>query len=89
MTYQLGAELLNFGAFLAFTGVNLASFMHYFIRGKERHWSHAVLPLIGALICLYIWWSLRWQAQLAGFIWISVGLIYFAGRKLTAKKAFA
>ena len=86
MTYQFGAELLNFGAFLAFTGVNLASFTHYFIRKKERHWSHAVLPLVGALICLYIWFSLRWQAQFAGFVWISVGLIYYGARKFASKQ---
>lgn len=89
MTYQLGAELLNFGAFLAFTGVNLASFTHYFIRKKERQWSHVVLPLVGASICLYIWWSLRWQARLAGFVWIGIGLIYYVARKLTSPKAIA
>ena len=29
LSYQLGVELLNFGAFLAFAGVNAASFTHY------------------------------------------------------------
>jgi putrescine importer len=81
MSYQLGAELLNFGAFLAFTGVNLASFRHYYMRQKERHWSHSVLPIVGAVVCMYIWWSLRWQAKLAGFVWIAIGVVYFVLRK--------
>ena len=29
MSYELGAELLNFGAFIAFMGVNLAALLHY------------------------------------------------------------
>ena len=36
ITYDNGAELLNFGALIAFMGVNLASLTHYYIRGKER-----------------------------------------------------
>jgi len=76
LTYQLGAELLNFGAFLAFSGVNLSVFMHYFVRGKNRHWSYLVLPLAGCAVCLYIWSSLRWQAKLLGFTWLCLGAAY-------------
>lgn len=76
MSYQLGAELLNFGAFLAFTAVNLSAFMHYFVRGKNRHWSYCVLPLAGCAVGLYIWSSLRWQAQLLGATWLVIGAVY-------------
>jgi amino acid transporter len=76
LTYQLGAELLNFGAFLAFSGVNLSAFMHYFVRGKNRHWSYLILPLAGCAVCLYIWSSLRWQAKLLGFTWLCLGAAY-------------
>ncbi len=76
MSYQLGAELLNFGAFLAFTAVNLTVFMHYFVRGKDRNWSYAVLPLAGCAVCLYIWSSLRWQAQIVGLVWLLMGGVY-------------
>ena len=35
-TYGLGAEMLNFGALIAFMGVNAAALTHYFVReGKE------------------------------------------------------
>lgn len=76
ISYQLGAELLNFGAFLAFTGVNLSAFRHYYARGKNRHWSYLVLPLTGCAVCLYIWANLRWQAKLLGFTWLCVGAAY-------------
>jgi amino acid transporter len=76
ISYQLGAELLNFGAFLAFTGVNLAAFMHYFVRGRNRSWSYLVLPLTGCAVCLYIWSNLRWQARVAGFSWLCIGAVY-------------
>jgi putrescine importer len=35
INYQLGAELLNFGAFIAFMGVN-AAFVHYFFHQDRR-----------------------------------------------------
>lgn len=83
ISYQLGAELLNFGAFLAFTLVNASSFMHYFAKGRNRHWSYLVLPLAGVAVCVYIWASLRWQARLVGCIWLCVGAVYGLFRRRT------
>jgi putrescine importer len=76
ISYQLGAELLNFGAFLAFTGVNAAAFWRYYVRNGERTWGNVVIPLAGCLVCLYIWKSLRWQAQVLGVSWLIVGVVY-------------
>ena len=81
ISYQLGAELLNFGAFLAFTLVNAATFMHYFVKGRNRHWSYLVLPLAGCAVCLYIWASLRWQARLVGCVWLALGALYALVRR--------
>jgi putrescine importer len=78
LSYQLGAEMLNFGAFIAFMGVNLAAFTHYWVRGADRRWSHLVLPLLGFAICLYLWLSLRTPAQVAGGLWLGAGLCYGA-----------
>ena len=78
LSYQLGAEMLNFGAFIAFMGVNLAAFTHYWVRSEDRRWSHFVLPLLGFLICLYLWLSLRWPAKVAGGIWLGAGMCYGA-----------
>jgi putrescine importer len=33
--YEIGAEALNFGAFIAFMGVNAASFVHHWRHGNE------------------------------------------------------
>ena len=80
LTYQLGAELLNFGAFIAFMGVNLAAFKRYWVKAETRRIQDFVLPLLGAMICFYLWWSLRPLAKLAGGAWLLAGLVYGAIR---------
>ena len=87
ISYQLGAELLNFGAFLAFTGVNAAAFVHYFVKRRNRGWTYAAAPLAGCAVCLYIWSSLRWQASVAGFTWLGVGAIYALLRRRKLRRA--
>ncbi|HEY2236452.1 MAG TPA: APC family permease [Candidatus Angelobacter sp.] len=76
LSYQLGAELLNFGAFIAFMGVNAAAFTHYFVRKQERTAANFLVPVLGFVVCLVIWWNLRWQAKTAGVIWLAVGILY-------------
>jgi putrescine importer len=78
LTYQLGAEMLNFGAFLAFMGVNLAAFTRYWVRGAQRSVSGFVMPLLGFAFCLYLWTSLRTPAKIAGGLWLAAGVIYGA-----------
>jgi hypothetical protein len=78
MSYQLGAELLNFGAFIAFMGVNAAAFTHYYLRQPEKKLGNLLPPLAGFLICLYIWLSLRTPAKMAGGLWLLVGIGYAA-----------
>ena len=36
--YGLGAEMLNFGALIAFMGVNAAAILRYYVRPKEKRW---------------------------------------------------
>jgi putrescine importer len=82
VTYQTGAELLNFGAFIAFMAVNLAAIVRYYVRTESHGLRSTVVnllpPLLGFLVCLYIWWSLRTPAKIAGFIWMSMGVLYCA-----------
>lgn len=78
MTYQLGAELLNFGAFMAFSGVNLACLK---IENKRGSRVGMAMALIALAVCLYIWASLRWQAKLAGATWVVAGLLYRLSRR--------
>lgn len=80
LSFQLGAEMLNFGAFIAFMGVNLAAFTRYWVRAEKKTIGNFVMPMIGFLFCLYLWMSLRTPAKLAGGAWLAVGMIYGAIR---------
>lgn len=80
LSYQLGAELLNFGAFIAFMGVNIAAFVHYCVRLQQRSWTDWAPPLIGFIVCLYIWLNLSVPAKVVGAIWLAVGLTYGIAR---------
>ncbi len=87
LSYQLAAELLNFGAFIAFMGVNLAAFVRYWVRAKEKKLRFFLPPLLGFAICLYIWLSLRRPAKVAGACWVVFGIIYGAIRTRGFQKA--
>ena len=78
ISYQLGAEMLNFGAFIAFMGVNLAGFTRYWVRGADRRTVDLVLPMLGFFVCLYLWLSLRSPAKLVGGLWLAAGVLYGA-----------
>jgi len=78
MSYQLGAELLNFGAFIAFMGVNAAAFTRYYLREDAKKWTNLLPSVLGFAICLYIWLSLRTPAKIAGGIWLGIGIAYAA-----------
>ncbi|MGA9564792.1 MAG: amino acid permease, partial [Candidatus Korobacteraceae bacterium] len=78
MSYERGAELLNFGALIAFMGVNLASLTHYYIRGNDRKLSQLWPPIAGFVICAAIWWNLSHAAKVVGTIWMLAGVAYGA-----------
>jgi len=80
MTYQRGAELLNFGAFIAFMGVNAAAFVRFFIRAPKKRASNLLVPLLGLFICAFIWWNLDPKAKTWGAVWLVAGLVYCAWR---------
>ena len=76
--YGLGAEMLNFGALIAFMGVNAAALMHYFIRKGEKTIGNFAPPVFGFLICLALWLLLSNPAKIAGVIWMAVGIAFGA-----------
>lgn len=77
LTYELGAELLNFGAFIGFIGVNLAAFLRAY---RDRSMA-ALAPAAGLLLCLYMWASLSPKSLLLGAAWAGIGLAYHLIRK--------
>ncbi len=81
LSYQLSAEMMNFGAFIAFMGVNLAALVHYSVRGGDRRLISWLPPVLGCLICGYIWVHLRWPAMVLGGSWLVVGLLWGGCRK--------
>jgi putrescine importer len=76
--YDLGAQLLNFGALIAFMGVNLAAFVHYFVRQRQRTLGNSLPPLAGFAICLLLWVNLSGTAKLVGVAWVVVGVAFGA-----------
>jgi putrescine importer len=77
-SYERGAAMLNFGALIAFMGVNAAAFTHYYLRGQERKIGDLLMPLVGFSVCAVIWWSLSPPAKIAGVIWLILGVAYGA-----------
>jgi putrescine importer len=78
--YEIGAQALNFGAFIAFMGVNAAAFVHYWLHGKVRTLSSFLVPVLGFLICGFIWLNLSRPALILGAAWMIAGIAYGAIR---------
>jgi putrescine importer len=80
--YEHAAELLNFGAFLAFMGVNLACLRQYYFTGtpgrKRKLVGDFLVPGLGFVFCLGIWINLPRLAQIVGSIWFLAGFTYDA-----------
>ena len=78
--YEHAGELLNFGAFLAFMGVNFATFWQFTVARqagyKTKFLQDAIVPLIGFAFCGLIWWNLNGLAKTVGGIWFVLGLVY-------------
>lgn len=90
------AQLVNYGACIGFMAVNAAVFGHYYVKLGHRRgldfYRNLVAPLLGLLICFYIWLSISRQAMIVGIGWSLLGLFYLllAGRsKLASGDSFA
>jgi amino acid transporter len=84
MPFELTAEILNFGAFLGFMGVNLAVIRQFYGIGQpgERRGflKDLVAPGLGFVFCLIIWLGLSRVSKLAGSTWFIAGFVYLAFR---------
>ena|GEM_PF-3183195 len=77
--YEAAGELLNFGAFLAFMGVNLAAIRTALSErraGNTQRILPALVSLLGFLSCLAIWLNLPTPARRIGLAWMAIGVIY-------------
>lgn len=77
---ELIASVINFGALIAFTFVNLSVIVHYYIRKKRRSGSDTfkflIMPSLGAISTGVLWAHLHADAFIGGVVWIAVGVIY-------------
>ena len=78
LDYDLGAQMLNFGALIAFMGVNLAALVRYYVREKEKRLRNLLPPVLGFAVCLLLWLNLSRTAQIAGSIWMAAGILFGA-----------
>lgn len=82
MDVTTSTSFINFGAFLAFTLVNLSVIFHYWIGGKNRGLRELVLflifPAIGLVADLWLMISLDKLAIILGLSWLAVGVVYLA-----------
>lgn len=74
------AEMVSFGALVAFSVVNLAVIKVYVVDRGERSpmglARYGVLPLIGFAMTVWLWTSLSSTAITVGLIWLAAGLAY-------------
>lgn len=80
LTAAVSTSFINFGAFLAFTMVNL-SVVAYYLRNrrdgvKRNVLTWVVIPIIGAIISLYLVTRLDSNALILGGIWLGIGFVY-------------
>lgn len=78
LDYDLGAEMLNFGALIAFMGVNAAAFLRYYVREPQKRLRNLIPPVLGFAVCLLLWLNLSRPAQIAGGIWMIAGIVFGA-----------
>ncbi len=74
------AEVINFGAFVGFMSVNLAVIRHYFFKLRDRDGlallMNLIFPILGFVICFYIWLNLSKFSLTLGAVWMGLGLVY-------------
>lgn len=82
MDVTTSTSFINFGAFLAFSLVNLSVIFHYYLNAERRGPRELVLfllfPLIGLLADLWLMVSLDHLAIWLGATWLVLGVIYLA-----------
>lgn len=74
------AEMISFGALIAFSAVNLSVIKHFFRDLKLRKGSHLfnylIVPAIGFGLTIWLWTSLSPFTLMIGLIWLAIGFGY-------------
>ena len=80
MALDTAYSLINFGALIAFTFVNITVIAYYAFRLKQvktfvQVLRNVVLPGIGVVLTVLLWINLSADALIAGAIWLVIGVI--------------
>jgi putrescine importer len=82
--WERAAEIVTFGALLAFTAVNLVAMLHFWYspaaRVRRNFFVDAFVPSFGAIFCFVLLMGLQPWTKYAGLAWLGVGLIYASYR---------
>jgi putrescine importer len=71
------ASIVSFGALVAFSAVNLTVIKHYFFdEGEKNVLNNVVLPVIGFLLTVWLWFNLSGLTLEVGVIWLALGFVW-------------
>ncbi|MCY9517600.1 APC family permease [Paenibacillus apiarius] len=79
LTLEQVASIISFGAYIAFTFVNLCVIRHYYF--KQRNHSvkgilqYVLLPLLGILFIALMWYNISHIALVLEAVWNSLGFV--------------
>ena len=80
--WELAAEVVTFGALLAFMGVNLAALKHFWFSKEavshRNFFVDAFVPGFGFIFCFVLLINLQRWTVYAGLVWLAVGVAYAA-----------
>lgn len=78
LNISTSTSFINFGAFTAFTLVNV-SVIAYFLRHRSDSLNpgrYVLIPVIGAVIDIYLLTQLDSKALILGGSWLAIGIVY-------------
>jgi putrescine importer len=79
---EKASTMINFGALLGFTLVNISVIAHYWVKEKRRDgasvFKYIILPVLGACVTIYLLANLGRWALTIGCIWLAVGVVVLA-----------
>ncbi len=80
--WERSAEIVTFGALLAFMGVNISALRHFWFSseavGRRNFFLDAFVPGFGFVFCFLLLLSLQTWTKYAGVAWLAVGVVYGA-----------
>lgn len=80
--WEHAAELVTFGALLAFMGVNASALRRFWFSseavGHRNFFVDAFVPGFGIVFCFVLLISLQTWTKWAGIVWLVVGIVYSA-----------